>query len=104
LERKGIKNVFWDFYHDLVEQLYEVGASKNVYCVNIDAVIAVISLKLMWNAFKAGRLTSENLQDIGFLIFLFGRTAGVTAEIIDHYDRGTDMDCRTPISEMTFVS
>lgn len=104
LQRKEIKNVFWDFYHDLVKQLYKVGASKNVYCVNIDAVIAVISLKLMWNAYKSGKLTRENLQDIGFLIFLFGRTAGVTAEIIDHYDRGTDMDCRTPQNELKYVS
>ncbi len=104
LEARNIKNVFWNFYHNLVEQLFNIGATKNTYCVNIDAVIAVISLKLMWKSFSNGKLTTENLQDIGFLIFLFGRTVGVSAEIIDHIERGTDMDCRTPQEELQFLS
>ncbi len=100
----GINNLFWDFYHELVHSLYEVGVSPNVYCVNIDAVIAVISLKLMWNSYKAGKLSESDLQNIGFIIFLLGRTVGVSAEIIDHRSRGTDMDCRTPQSETKFIS
>ncbi len=101
---KNIHNLFWDFYHELVHSLYEAGVSPNIYCVNIDAVIAVISLKLMWKSLVDGNLSETDLQNIGFVIFLLGRTAGVTAEIIDHRSRGTDMDCRTPQSETKFIS
>jgi len=104
LKSKNINNLFWDFYHELVEELYKVGVSNNVYCVNIDAVIAVISLKLMWKPYTKKKLSENDLQNIGFIIFLLGRTAGVSAEIIDHRARGTDMDCRTPQSETAFIS
>lgn len=99
----NIKNIFWEYYHDLVKSLYENKVSKNVYCVNIDAVIAVISLKLMWNAYTEQRITHKQMQKIGFIIFLIGRMMGVSAEICDHMERGTDMDCRTPLSEMRFI-
>ncbi len=102
-KKLGIANIFWDYYHDLVKSLYETKVSKNVYCVNIDAVIAVISLKLMWKAYREGRITDAEMQKIGFIIFLIGRMIGVSAEIADHMERGTDMDCRTPLSELKFV-
>ena len=38
-----------------------------------------------------------------FLIAPDGRTIGTAAEIADHRDRGVDMDCRTPESELSFV-
>jgi succinyl-CoA synthetase alpha subunit/citrate synthase len=98
-----IDNVFWEFYHQLVISLFETGVSSNIYCVNIDAVIAVISLKLMWFDYKNKRITKNDMQKIGFIIFLLGRMAGVSAEIADHRDRGLDMDCRTPVSETRFV-
>ena len=98
-----IDNVFWEFYHQLVHSLFETGVSSNVYCVNIDAVIAVISLKLMWVDNKKKRISKTDMQKIGFIIFLLGRMAGVSAEISDHLDRGQDMDCRTPVSETVFV-
>lgn len=98
-----INNLFWEFYHHLVENLYEVGATNNIYCVNIDAVIAVISLKLMWKKLKTNLWKDKDIQDIGFIIFLLGRMIGVSAEISDHMDRGTDMDCRTPQSETRFI-
>ncbi len=103
LKSENIENVCWDYYHYLVEALYAVGATSNIYCVNIDAVIAVISLKLMWPLYKNGTLKESSMQDIGFLIFLIGRTVGVSAEIADHRDRGQDMDCRTPIKETKYV-
>ena len=99
-----INNVFWEFYHELVKSLFEVGVSSNVYCVNIDAVIAVISLKLMWFDYKKNRISKTGMQKIGFIIFLLGRMAGVSAEIADHLDRGQDMDCRTPVSETVYVA
>ncbi len=102
-KEENINNLFWDFYHSLVEKLYKVGATNNIYCVNIDAVIAVISLKLMWGKLKTNLWKDEDIQDIGFNIFLLGRMVGVSAEITDHKDRGTDMDCRTPQSETRFI-
>lgn len=103
-ESNGIYNIFLDFYHKLVWSLYEVGASRKVFCVNIDAVIAVIALKLLWKQFAAKKITKEEMSDIVFLIFLFARMVGISAEIADHLDRGTDMDCRTPASQCTYVS
>lgn len=102
-QSEGIKNIFWDYYHELVNELYKNGVSSNVYCVNIDAVIAVISLKLMWDAYREKRITDLQMQKIGFVIFLMGRMVGISAEIADHMERGTDMDCRTPVSELKFV-
>jgi hypothetical protein len=48
LNERGSYNVFHAFYHELVKALASYGVSRNVYCVNIDAVIAVILLKMMW--------------------------------------------------------
>jgi citrate synthase len=103
-ESNGIYNIFLDFYHKLVWSLFEVGASAKVFCVNIDAVIAVIALKLMWKDFANKKISQQEMSEIVFLIFLFARMVGVSAEIADHLDRGTDMDCRTPASQCNFVS
>jgi len=99
----NIGNIFWEFYHELVKSFYKEGVSNNVYCVNIDAVIAVISLKLMWDSYKENRISQNEMQKIGFHIFLIGRMTGVSAEIIDHQNRGLDMDTRTPQSELKYV-
>ncbi len=103
LEQQGIYNIFLDFYHHLVRELFAEGVTRNVFCVNVDAVIAVITLKLLWKDLKAGRITMRQIQDVGFLLFLYGRAIGTAAEVADHRDRGTDMDCRTPESGLTFV-
>jgi succinyl-CoA synthetase alpha subunit/citrate synthase len=103
LDSKGIYNVFLDFYHHLVQELFTEGVSKNVFCVNIDAVLSVITLKLVWKDLRAGRITRQQVQDIGFLLFLFGRAIGTVAEASDHRDRGTDMDCRTPEDKLAYV-
>ena len=39
-ESHGEYNVFDDFYHQLVQALFDVGATRNVFCVNVDALIA----------------------------------------------------------------
>lgn len=103
LEERGIYNIFLDFYHHLVQQLFEEGITKNVFCVNVDAVLAVITLKLIWGDLKERRMTNKQVQDLVFTLFLFGRTIGVAAEIADHRDRGTDMDCRTPEKNLHYV-
>lgn len=103
LKDKNIYNIFLEFYHNLVNEMYEEGVTRNVFCVNVDAVLAVISLKLIWNDLKSGQTTLKQAQDLVFTLFLLGRSIGVTAEIADHRDRGTDMDCRTPQSELKYV-
>jgi hypothetical protein len=103
LDQQGITNVFLDFYHHLVRELFAEGVTKNVFCVNVDAVIAVMTLKLVWKDLKEGRLALRQVQEIGFLLFLYGRAIGTAAEIADHRDRGIDMDCRTPEEKLAFV-
>lgn len=103
MKEKGVCNVFWDFYHLLVQALYDEGVTKNVFCVNVDAVLAVITLKLVWKDLQAGRISLHHVQDLAFTLFLFGRSVGVASEIADHRDRGVDLDCRTPENELAFV-
>jgi len=103
-EKHKIVNPFLEFYHYLVVELHKVGATSNVFCVNIDAVIATVSLELFWKQFKSGQIKEDAMKDIVFTMFLFGRMVGTAAEVSDHLNRGTDMDCRTPASEVTFVN
>ncbi|MBI5970813.1 MAG: CoA-binding protein [Deltaproteobacteria bacterium] len=102
-EEKGIYNVFLDFYHKLVWSLFETKVSANVYCVNVDAVIAVILLKIVWEAFRNGEMTGKTVESAAFTTFLFGRMIGCAAEIDDHINRGRNMDTRTPASKCMFV-
>ncbi len=103
MESKNIYNMFLDFYHELVRELFREGATEQVFCVNVDAVLAVITMKLIWNDYQEKRLDVKQVQDLVFVLFLLGRSIGVAAEIADHRDRGLDMDCRTPQSEVDFV-
>ncbi|MDZ7723250.1 MAG: CoA-binding protein [candidate division KSB1 bacterium] len=103
IEKMGIRNIFLDFYHELVKELHNEGVTNNVFCVNVDAVLAVITLKLIWHDLKSRRISMHQAQDLVFILFLIGRAIGVAAEIADHRNRGQDMDCRTPQSELTFV-
>ncbi len=102
-KEKGLDNVFLEFYHSLVQALFKAKVSKNVYCVNIDAVIAVILLKMVWADYKAGKLKEEDIESASFATFLFGRMIGCAAEIDDHINRGKNMDTRTAASKCSFV-
>jgi hypothetical protein len=102
-KEKGLDNVFLDFYHSLVNALFKAKVSKNVYCVNIDAVIAVILLKMVWSDYKAGKLKENDIETASFSTFLFGRMIGCAAEIDDHTNRGKNMDTRTPASKVVYV-
>jgi len=102
-ESEGIANVFLDFYHHLVRELFEEGATENVFCVNVDAVLATVTLKLIWSDLSRRRIETGQVRDLVFILFLLGRAIGVAAEIADHFDRGEDMDCRTPQNEISFV-
>jgi citrate synthase len=102
-KERGEVNPFQEFYHHLVQQLFNVGATKNIFCVNIDAVIATISLDLIWKNIKRGQMPEKDMQDIAFTLFQFARMVGCSAEIADHKSRGNPIDCRTPASECFWV-
>ena len=95
---------FHAYYQELVKALYETGVSRNVYCVNIDAVIAALLLKMLWQPYRAGALTQEALETSAFTIFLYARMLGCAAEVDDHLNRGRNMDTRTAASKCQFVS
>jgi hypothetical protein len=100
---RGSYNVFHDFYHELVQALASYGVSSNVYCVNIDAVIAVILLKILWRPYVSGEIDARFLEYGAFTTFLYGRVVGQAAEIEDHATRGRNMDTRTAASQCRFV-
>jgi succinyl-CoA synthetase alpha subunit len=102
--KRGEHNVFHDYYHALVQALYEAGLTRNVYCVNVDAVIAALLLKMMWQPYRAGTFTEASLETAAFTVFLYGRMIGCAAEIEDHLNRGRNMDTRTPASDCRFVA
>ncbi len=104
LKERGAYNVFHEFYHELVQALAKYGVSRNVYCVNIDAVIAVILLKMLWRPFKEGKISDRAMEDAAFTTFVYGRMIGEAAEIDDHTNRGRNMDTRTPASKCSYVS
>lgn len=104
LARRGEYNVFHDFYSTLVQTLFEAGVSRNVYCVNIDAVIAALLLKMLWQPYLKGEYSGDALETAAFTIFLYPRMLGCAAEIDDHMNRGRNMDTRTPASRCVFVA
>ncbi|RJF92763.1 CoA-binding protein [Noviherbaspirillum saxi] len=103
LDQRGDYNVFHEYYHELVKALFEQGLSRNVYCVNIDAVIAALLLKILWHSYRGGLLTEAAIENAAFTAFLYARMIGGAAEIDDHLNRGRNMDTRTPASQCQFV-
>ena len=103
-ERRGEYNVFHAYYRTLVQALFDAGVSKNVYCVNVDAMIAALLLKMLWQPIRRGELTEHDLETAAFTIFLYPRMLGCAAEIDDHMNRGRNMDTRTPASQCRFVA
>jgi succinyl-CoA synthetase alpha subunit len=102
--RRGETNVFHAFYRVLVQQLFDAGVSRNVYCVNIDAVIAALLLKMLWKPLRSGEIGERDLETAAFTIFLYPRMLGCAAEIDDHLNRGRNMDTRTVASVCKFVA
>ena len=103
MERRGEYNVFHAYYRELVQALYDVGASRYVFCVNVDAVIAALLLALLWKDYTSGSLSERDLETAAFNVFLYGRMIGAAAEIDDHLNRGRNMDTRTPASACAYV-
>ena len=103
-EERGEYNVFHAFYRALVQALFDAGVSRNVYCVNIDAVIAALLLKMLWQPLRRGAIGERDLETAAFTIFLYPRMLGCAAEIDDHLNRGRNMDTRTPASQCRFIA
>jgi len=103
-EQRGETNVFHDFYRALVQKLFDAGVSRNIYCVNIDAVIAALLLKMLWKPLAAGEIGERELETAAFTIFLYPRMLGCAAEADDHLNRGRNMDTRTAASACRFVA
>lgn len=101
---RGEYNVFHDFYRALVQALYDEGVTRNVFCVNVDAVIAALLLKMLWKRYQSGAFPEAALETAAFTVFLYGRMIGCAAEIDDHLNRGRNMDTRTPQSQVRFVA
>ena len=102
--KRGEYNVFHEYYHALVQALFDAGVSRNVYCVNIDAVIAALLLKILWQPYRSGKYPGHALETAAFTIFLYPRMLGCASEIDDHMNRGRNMDTRTPASQCRFVT
>lgn len=103
MAERGEYNVFHDFYLELVQALYDTGASRYVFCVNVDAVIAALLLAVLWKDYRGGQIGERDLENAAFTVFLYGRMIGAAAEIDDHLNRGRNMDTRTPASKCGFV-
>ena len=103
MEERGEYNIFHAYYLELVRALYEVGATRTQFCVNVDAVIAALLLKLLWSNYRSGDLSLRQLENAAFNVFLYGRMIGAAAEIDDHLNRGRNMDTRTPADRCVFV-
>ena len=103
MAKRGDYNVFHAFYRELVQALYETGASRYVFCVNVDAVIAALLLAILWKDYRSGALAEKDLETAAFNVFLYGRMIGSAAEIDDHLNRGRNMDTRTPQEQCAFV-
>ncbi|KQW00808.1 CoA-binding protein [Rhizobacter sp. Root1221] len=104
MQQRGEHNVFHAFYKALVQRLYDEGVSRTVYCVNIDAVIAALLLKIVWPAYRAGSIKADALETAAFTIFLYARMLGCAAEVDDHLNRGRNMDTRAAASACRFVT
>ena len=102
MEKRGDYNVFHAFYRELVQALYDTGASHYVFC-DVDAVIAALLLAILWKDYRSGALTEKDLETAAFNVFLYGRMIGAAAEIDDHLNRGRNMDTRTPQEQCAFV-
>ncbi len=104
LGENRIYNVFLDFYHKLAGAMYEVGAARKVWAVNLDAAIATVWTGIAWPRLRDRSMTFDRAADLAFLGFALGRAAGGAGEYLDHRDFGTPMDMRTGTKDTTALT
>ncbi len=99
MESMGVYNVFLDFYHHLAKAMFDLGAARKVWAVNVDAVIACVWFGICWPKLRERKMTFQRAMDLAFLGFALGRAAGGAGEFLDHRDFGQPLDARVPVSE-----
>jgi succinyl-CoA synthetase alpha subunit/citrate synthase len=104
LESAQVYHAFLDFYHKVAVSLREVGVTRNVLAVNIDAVIACVWLGICWPLLCEKRMSIDRAKNIAVAAFALGRAAGGVGEYFDHADFGQAMDMRIPVSECTALT
>jgi hypothetical protein len=87
-----------------VEAPFRAAVSRVVYSVNIDALIAIVLLKMVWQPCREGTLSRAALQTAGFTVFLYAGILGCAAAIDDHVSRIRDMGTCTPANQCRFVA
>jgi hypothetical protein len=65
IEERGDYNVFHAFYRELVQALYDTGATRYVFCVNVDAIIAALLLAILLEGLSFGCFDREEFGDGG---------------------------------------
>jgi len=103
-DARGEYNVFHDYYRSLVQALYDENVTRNVFAVNVDAVISASLLKMFWARYQAGEVSDQELETAAFTVFLYGRMIGCASEIDDHLNRGRNLDMRTPQNVIRHVA
>ncbi len=99
LAKVGVYHAFLDFYHQLAVAMREVGVTRNVLAVNVDAAIACVWLGICWPLLCQKKLTVDRAKNIAIAAFALGRAAGGAGEYFDHADFGQPMDMRIPVAE-----
>lgn len=95
---------FLDFYHEMAAAMREIGVTRNVLAVNVDAAIACVWLGICWPLLCEKKLTVERAKNIAVAAFALGRAAGGAGEYFDHADFGQPMDMRIPVAECTSLT
>jgi len=99
LKKQKIAHVFLEFYHQLAVSSRDLGITRNVLAVNVDAAIACVWMGICWPLLISNKIAIERAVDIPFLSFALGRAAGAAGEYLDHKDYGLPMDMRIPTDE-----
>lgn len=72
-------------------------------CVNVDAIIAVRLLGILWKDYKSGASDERDLETATSDVFLQGSMIGGAAKIDVRLTCGRHTDTRTPLSQCGFV-
>ena len=99
LKKNKIEHAFLEFYHQIAVSSRDLGITRNVLAVNVDAAIACIWMGICWPLLCSHKISIQRAVDIPFLSFALGRVAGASGEYLDHKDYGTPMDMRIPTDE-----
>jgi citrate synthase len=99
LDQQQIYHGFLDFYHQMARAMRDVGITRNVLAVNVDAVIACVWLGICWPLLCEKHMSVDRIRQIAIAAFALGRAAGGVGEYFDHAEFGQSMDMRLPVAQ-----